>query len=142
MPANENALTYFAGLKKPKKTEAYLQKHLCLWMKTQYPNLIFRSGMEGLHLSMVDAQYSSIVNSHRGFPDLMIFEPKGSFAGLAIELKTDEAKVFKKDGSLCKNEHLAEQATMLEMLSERGWITSFAQGWDEARDLIEKYLKL
>jgi len=138
--ANPNAGKYFAMLDGPKQSETLLQKHLCLWMSEHYPGIIFESGMQGFHLSYRDAEYASIINSHPGMPDLKIYEPRGPYCGMALELKKEGAKLYKKDGSLCKDDHLAQQAQMLRMLSERGWHTTFAQGLEQAKQLITRYL--
>jgi hypothetical protein len=143
MPPNENAAKYFSRLKGVKQSENLLHKQLCQWMKMQYPNIVFRSGMEGFHLSEQDAQFATIINSHTGFPDLLIFERRGPSVGLAIELKKEGAPLYKKDRTtLRKSEHLERQASVLALLAERGWSTCFAQGWDEAVQTIKDYLNL
>lgn len=66
-----------------------------------------------------------------GFPDLLIFEPRGKFHGLAIELKR------RKGGRVSD-----AQSKCLEELSERGYRAEVAKGFDEAKKIIDEYLKL
>lgn len=142
MPENPNASDYFSMLKGPKNSENLLHKHVCQYIAAQYPGFLFRSGLEGFHLSTTDAQFATIINSHRGFPDLMVFKRRGQYVGLALELKKDDAPLFKKDGSLCKSEHLQEQQEMLVLLRAEGWYAHFAQGFNEAKKLIDHYMSL
>lgn len=80
----------------------------------------------------------------KGFkcPDLLILEPRGRFCGLLIELKTETP--FKKDGSIkaSQNDHLKLQLQALIELSEKGYRTNFAWGFDMAKNIIDEYLKL
>ena len=62
----------------------------------------------------------------------------GHYCGLFIELKAKT--IYKKDGSLLANDHVAEQKTMLEWLETRGYMARFAVGFDEAKKLIDDYL--
>lgn len=140
---NENASAYFSMLKGPKKTEGLLQKRLCQWMLVNYPGAVFRSGFEGLHLTEQQASQMSILNSHTGMPDLMIFERRGQYCGLCLELKKDGAPLYKKDGkTLRSSTHLANQQATLALLAARGWRTGFAQGLAQAQERIVEYMAL
>lgn len=140
---NENADSYFSMLKGPQTSEALLHKRLCVWMKQAYPGIVFRSGLEGFHLGDNDAKFASIINSHEGFPDLMVFEPKYIYCGLALELKKDGAPLYKKDGkTLRSSAHLANQQATLALLAARGWRTGFVQGLAQAQERIVEYMAL
>ena len=58
--------------------------------------------------------------------------------GLFIELKAVE--IYKKDGSLRANDHIREQADVLEALEKRGYVARFAVGFDQARSIIDAYM--
>ncbi len=75
----------------------------------------------------------------RGQPDIMITYNNGRNYGLAIELKKLGEKVFRKDGSLRKSQHLERQSNYLYDLERNGWVAEFAIGFDEARNLIDRY---
>ena len=71
----------------------------------------------------------------RSQPDIMITQHRtiGSipYAGIALELKKKDAKIYKKDGSLFADQHLEEQQQMLSDLEKQGYYARFAQGIDE-----------
>lgn len=75
----------------------------------------------------------------RGFPDLLIFEPRGEFCGMAIDLKREDVKIYNSRG-LFADDHIREQAEMMRLLTERGWLCGFAKGFDNQRRMIEDYL--
>jgi hypothetical protein len=63
------------------------------------------------------------------------------YAGLFIELKREGTRIFKKDGKLVADEHIREQYDMLHDLRARGYAADFACGFDEAKKLIDDYMK-
>lgn len=60
--------------------------------------------------------------------------------GLFIELKKEGTRLKKKNGEWA-SEHIAEQAEILERLEFRGYRAVFAVGFDEAKEVIDEYLK-
>lgn len=65
-----------------------------------------------------------------GFPDLFLFEPRGKWHGLAIEMKSE-------DGRLGKN-----QEEQLIALNKRGYAVKVAYSSAEAIKSIERYMNL
>jgi len=66
-----------------------------------------------------------------GVPDCLIFEPRGLFySGLAIELKIKPNKVS------------TNQKEWLTSLKNNKWCVGVAYSFDEAKDIIDKYLNL
>ena len=63
-----------------------------------------------------------------GLPDCLIFEPKGIYNGMAIELKVGKNKISEY------------QKYWLEELSSRAWKCIVAYDLDEAIQEIDKYL--
>ena len=63
------------------------------------------------------------------------------YYGLFIELKKEGTRIFKKDGRLVADEHIREQFDMLHDLRARGYAAEFACGFDEAKKLIDDYMK-
>lgn len=59
--------------------------------------------------------------------------------GLFLELKKDGIRLKKKNGDWV-NEHVANQAKVLEQLRKRGYCAEFAVGFNEAVSIIEQYL--
>jgi hypothetical protein len=66
----------------------------------------------------------------KGVPDILIFEPRGNYNGLAIELKIKPNKTSK------------EQKQWLDNLTKKGWLTDVCYSFDEFEQLITKYLEL
>lgn len=80
-----------------------------------------------------------------GVPDCMIFTPKGRFKGLALELKITKDNGLKKNGQPrkpTKGVLSYNQREWLINLTSVGWETKVAYSFDEAKLLIDNYLKL
>ena len=115
-------------------------------MKLRYPGVVFRTDFaSGLKLPPQVAIRHARHQSSRAFPDLVIFEPShvlyGDYPLLAIELKAEGVELYKKDGTLRKNEHIAEQDAMLQKLRDKGYAAEFCVGFDAARRLLDCYLQ-
>tara|TARA_R100000657_G_C4681874_1_gene131245 strand:- start:2595 stop:2945 length:351 start_codon:yes stop_codon:yes gene_type:complete len=65
-----------------------------------------------------------------GFPDLFIYEPRGQYCGLAIELKVGYNKASKK------------QKDWIDQLNKRNYCAMVCNGWNETIKTIDKYLGL
>lgn len=65
-----------------------------------------------------------------GFPDLFIYEPKGGFNGLAIELKVKG------------NYASPKQKSWIQNLKDRGYMAEVCTGFDQAKETIDKYFNL
>ena len=65
-----------------------------------------------------------------GFPDIFIYEARGKYHGLAIELKRQ------KGGKISK-----PQLQCLCELKQRGYYATVCRGFQEAKIIIDKYLK-
>ena len=141
-------------------SEADLQVQVADYLRLQYPNVMFHSDFgSGIKLTMGQAIKQKRQNGGRkSWPDMFLAEPivrdsetgqfyKGNYYpakqvynGLFIELKRQGTRIYKKDGTLTANEHIQEQAKMLEELRKRGYMAEFACGFDEAKEIIDRYL--
>lgn len=63
-----------------------------------------------------------------GVPDIMIFEPRGKYVGLAVELKVG------------KNKPSPEQDAWLLKLAFRGWATSVCYSLEDFIKLFNHYI--
>ena len=115
---------------------------ICNYIRLQYPDVIFMSDGSGLKLPMGLAIKYSKLKSGKGIPDLFIAHPVGEYHGLFIEIKRLGKKVFKSDGYLRKDEHLQQQKDILDRLCDIGYFARFAIGFDEAKEIIDNYMKL
>lgn len=122
-------------------TEEHIHRRVCRYLKLQYPKVMFSTDLSGIKLPIGLAKKIKNLKSHRGYPDLMIFEPRKGFHGLFIELKDYDSPPYKKNGELRKNPHLQEQAEIIRMLKKRNYQAHFATGDEQAMDIIDKYLK-
>ena len=103
------------------KKEESLQIQVSSYLKYAYPSTIFTCESSGIRLTMGQAVKAKKQRSQRGLPDLMIFEARGGFHGLLIELKREGQSPFKKDGELKAGEHLREQNGAILALRSRGY---------------------
>jgi hypothetical protein len=128
--------------------EYLLSRAIASYLKWKHPEVVFKFDVTGLNLSMAQAGMNKAIQQRKGWPDLMIFEPRGDFSGLFIELKKDGTKIVAARASDAygypkySTPHIAEQAECMAELAERGYYTAFACGYDSAINVIEKYLKL
>lgn len=131
-------------------SEAELQKQVAIYLRMQYPEVMFHSDFgSGIKLSYKQAVMQKIQNGgRRAWPDMFIAEPMprcidGSwnyeYNGLFIELKKEGTRLKKKNGEWA-NDHIAEQYDVLDRLRFRGYKAEFAVGFDEAIQIIDDYL--
>lgn len=119
-------------------TEAQLQNAVCKHLTKNYPDIIFASEPAGLRVSKRKASGLKLIRSEAALPDLMIFEPMGVYKGLFLELKVKS--VWLKDGTLTIDKHVREQSEILKRLRAKGYLATFACGFDEAKEIIDYYL--
>lgn len=65
-----------------------------------------------------------------GVPDVVIFEPRGRFHGLMIELKVSD------------NKPTTNQVDWLNGLSAKGYAVFWTNSFDEVKHVVEQYLSL
>ena len=95
--------------------EYRLYKSIALYLRLQYPNVMYHFDPTGLNLSKAQSGMLKAIQGSRGFPDLFIIEPRGIHHGLFLELKPEGTRLKKKDGS-ASSEHIKEQtAYIIEM---------------------------
>lgn len=123
-------------------TEFDLQKQVCQYLNIQYPDVLFLSDtIANLKLTIPQqARNKAIQKSGFKCPDLLILEPKGGYSGLFIELKVKN--IYKKNSDeLLKNSHVEQQNECIKILNRKGYKASFAIGFNEAKTIIDGYLK-
>lgn len=132
-------------------TEAELQTMVADYLRMRYPNVLFHSDFgSGIKLTKGQAIKQKRQNGgRRGWPDMFIAEPidrdKGEiswkkFNGMFLELKKEGTRVLKKDGTPA-TDHIGEQLKVLEALGKKGYACYMVCGFDEAKDVIDEYLK-
>jgi hypothetical protein len=130
--------------KKPRtKKEENLQLQIARYLIIYWPNVIFTSDISGMKLTKGQTIMASRMRS-KGlkFPDMLIFEPRGQYKGLFIELKREDADVFQKDGVTPYAGHIYEQWKTLQRLKAKGYFATFGIGFNNTIKIIEDYMKL
>jgi hypothetical protein len=107
----------------------------------QYPGIRFHSDLSGVKLHMGTVAKMKALNAFPGFPDLVIYHSAKGFCGLALEIKKEGSSPFKKDDKLKAGDHLKNQAGWLNHLAGCGFRAQFITGFDEAKEVIDRYLK-
>lgn len=142
--------------------ESDLQVQVADYLCLQYPDVLFHSDFgSGIKLTIGQAAKQKRQNGgRRGWPDMIIAEQGYEYIcedvkmrrlGLFIELKKEGEKLYAGkraknrflsiDGNEYKTEHLMEQADTLFLLRGKGYAAEFACGLDEAKRIIDEYLK-
>lgn len=121
-------------------SELQEQEMLVNYIELNYPEILPISTLNGFKLPIGLAMKAARLNKKRGIPDLIILEPKGKYHGLMIELKRTGEKIYKQNGELYENDHLKEQDKILKHLQSRMYYAQFCIGFEEARDVLNKYM--
>ncbi len=121
--------------------EYRLYKSIALYLKLQYPHVLYHFDQAGLNLSKAQAGQMKAIQGGRGYPDLFIIESRDIYHGAFFELKPEGTKLLKQNGEY-RTPHLKEQSDMLFTLSEGGYYAVFSVGFDETKKEIDEYLKL
>lgn len=131
-------------------TELELQAQVADYLRLQYPNVLFHSDFgSGIKLTPGQAvKQKRLQGGRRAWPDMFIAKQrtlahdgdKYYYAGLFLELKREGTRLAKKNGEPA-SEHIREQAETLRDLRQRGYAAGFACGFDEAKKIIDEYLR-
>jgi len=121
-------------------SEKTLHKAVCDYIRMAYPDVMFNSDSSGIRLTIGQSVQMKSLKSHRGYPDLMIFEPRDIWHGLFIELKVEGTKLTKKNNDPA-TDHIREQAECINKLIDKRYAAFFACGSSEAIKIIDNYMK-
>lgn len=127
-----------------KQPEFELQKMVCRYLSMQYPTVLYMTdSIASCKLTQQQASRNKLVQK-AGFhcPDLIIFEKRGEWGGLFIELKA-ESPFYKKEPTVLKaNEHIEAQQATIKELNAKGYKAMFAWDFDQIKAIIDDYLNL
>jgi len=132
-----------------KKQEFYLQATICDYINKFYPDVLYRSDLSGIKMTIGQAKLIKLIQKYRGWPDIIIYEQAQFisdnfdffYQGLAIEIKNNKSDVYTKFGKLKNNKHIEEQEKMLKKLRNLGYKAIFGTGFDNIKEEIDNYLK-
>ena len=122
------------------KEESKIHIAICDYLRLQYPSVIFTSEAGGIYTTMNQARLIKRTRSCTGIPDLLIFEPRGEYCGLFLEIKANGTTIYKKNGEFVKNDHLNNQREVLQKLMNKGYSCFFVIGFDNAKHIIDNYM--
>ena len=108
-------------------SEDRLQEEIVKYIRYKYPKTLMSATMGGLRTSYKQAVKAKRTGYKKGQPDLFIYESRGSYHGLAIELKT------------IKGYATREQKEWIKELNERGWKAEICKGLPAALEVIDNY---
>ena len=110
-------------------TEDDLQTIIVNYIKLQYPTARFCASLGGIRTGIKQAKKAKRTGYSKGFPDLQICEARKEYHGLFLEIKTNKgyATIYQKN--------------WIEALNERGYKAVITKGFDEAKKVIDDYLK-
>jgi len=120
-----------------------LQKAVCLYLNMAYPKIAFISDtVASVKLTKPQAYRNKQIQK-QGFkcPDLIIFQPNKYFHGMFLELKTENPFTLKGEIKASQDNHLAGQRDTLKQLSKLGYFAQFVWTFDDAKILIDQYMK-
>ena len=110
------------------ESEANQQEIVVKYLRLAYPTALYCASAGGMWTS--DSQRIKMAKTGyvKGFPDLFVYEPRGEFHGLAIEMK-------RVKGSKIEPEQIEWQ----EQLRNRGYSSYICKGSEEAIKVIDEY---
>ena len=120
--------------------EKVVHRQLVDYIKWQHPTVIFHTDFAaGNKMTIGQALQNSKLQSGKSWPDIFIAYPRNGWSGLFIEVKSTREKVFKKDGSLKKDEHIEAQAQMLAKLKKLDYQAEFGCGFEHCKQIVDEY---
>lgn len=122
--------------------EFNLQCSIAEYLRLQYPSTPFLSDVRASMKLTIPQQVRSkkVQAADFAWPDMFIAVPRKGKAGLFLELKAESP--FKVSGTgLKKDAHLERQAAAILQLKERGYDALFVWDFDQAKEIIDGYLK-
>lgn len=100
------------------------------YIRTTYPNALMTTTGAGMVNSARVASQMNRRGYTKGMPDLLIFEPRASFYGLVIEMKTARGSVR------------PDQRHILAEFAKRGWKAVVCRSADQGKEAMDDFMKL
>ena len=125
-----NTQPFYLGQKpkrKNKSPEHDIQVKLVALLNSMTPKPLYTATVGGVRLAIHTAKKMKAAGYSKGVPDMLIFEPRGMFLGLALEVKTKTGRA---------SDH---QKEWIRSLNDRGWSAHIVHGYDQAEHVIKQY---
>ena len=120
--------------------EYQLCKAVSTYLKLQYPGVLFHFDPTGNKLTKAQAGKLKAIQDGSAWPDLFIAKAAHGCHGLMIELKSEGTKLVNSK-KLPVSEHVFQQHHCLCILQNEKYQAWFAVGFDQAKRIIDDYLK-
>jgi hypothetical protein len=129
--------------------EYQICKDIALYLRLQYPKVMYHFDLAGLNLSRAQAGMMKAIQGGRGWPDLFIANARTEeneegavtlWHGLFIEVKKEGTVLWRTKGG-AKSDHIKEQIDCLNELTSFGYKADFGIGFDDCKKMIDDYLK-
>lgn len=120
--------------------EDKLQNSIIKYVLFQYNVTAIPNNTEGKKTPFERYKFE-FMGGRKGVLDLFVPIIAGGYGGLFLELKPDGRKVFKKNGDVLKNDTLIAQNKTIKKLLQQGYYATFAVGFDQTKEIIDKYVK-
>ena len=108
------------------------------YIERKYPKVLFWANPNGAHLSGNIKQRSAQMNKLKaegflpGVADLTIFEPRGKYSAMFLEMKRSDGGGGASDNQL----------DFIREVEKRGAFAAVAKGFEEAKEFIDNYLAM
>ena len=104
-----------------------IQVQLVDYLDTLMPAPLYSATVGGVRVAMHTALRMKRAGYRKGIPDLLIFEPRNGYVGLALEVKTKTGRA---------SEH---QLKWQKELQNRGWKAEIRKGLEQCLEAIDEY---
>lgn len=69
-------------------TEYEMQKEFVKWIRVNHPTVLFCATVGGKSCHLIENVKARATGYNKGVPDIIVYEPRNGYHGLAMELKT------------------------------------------------------
>jgi hypothetical protein len=111
-----------------RQSEYQIQAAFIRYLELMYPDMLYTISPAGFIMSPGMARKMMNMGYRKGTPDVLIFEPRGSWHGFFIEFKTPKGKTSES------------QFEFLESARARCYYTRICYSSTEAIQVLESYL--
>lgn len=124
-----------SGSKRNYQHEYYVQVAIVNYLRAKYPGALWTASSAGMKTNVITAMRFKAMGVQPGFPDIAIYEPRGIYRGLFIELKRPKARGSSR-GTVSPH-----QTRWIDGLNRRGYKAVICYGFDDARKILDDYMK-
>ena len=111
-------------------SEDKIQEEVVKYILYVWPKTLLSATLGGIRTSYKQAVKAKRTGYKKGQPDLFVYEPRGAYNGLALEIKTNKGYATK------------EQKQWIVDLNLKGYKASVQKGWENIINEIDKYMSL